>query len=255
MKDKQKHIDYSQLLARLIQEEDDTLKLNDTILSFLYHMFPRELFVRAISLLESMDMFIYVLDEQNAKQCNKQEVTTSVSTEDDASTEEKQKLSPGPLTHQEIGSNNLDGLIDSMYNKEQTSLYRLIVKQEDLSSPPIYVDLGHWFCSCKEFTCLFQEELYKQDSCDSTLAEVLSFEIDTMDEPTEDTFSRLPSEDCCVRFFRHDQLMCPHLLAFGILLQTDVKILRYFTQIKSQVILLSVQNIDEWLKLQLNIVL
>lgn len=54
-------IEYSKLFAKLVNTNDDT-KLDDTIASFLYYMFPRELFIRAISLLESSDMFIYILD-------------------------------------------------------------------------------------------------------------------------------------------------------------------------------------------------
>lgn len=216
------HINYSELLAELINDD----KLNDIIVSFLYHLFPNELFIRAFSLLESNDMFIYVFEDTSSIDTIKS-IKSSTSNEED----------------------ELCELVNKFYDPDSESLfiYRLIVRETNNleEDKPIYVDLNHWFCSCEEYSQNFTDGLFSPDdlSCQFTKE---------LDQHTSDRFAKWLKYP--QRFWNHEKLICIHLLAFGILLQTSVKVLRYFTITKLQVFLIRIHSSDEWLKLHLNII-
>lgn len=249
MTTRQKYIDYSQLFSQLIDEEDE---MNETVVSFLYHLFPNELFVRGISVLESGNMFIYVL-EKDGKELHS---NSSSSTDNDApsvSTAEASKPSSTSLNDIFQSSHTKEkSLVEKLYTEPHSLTYRLIVKQEELKSPPIYVDLPHWFCSCDEFNELFKREMLENE--EPSLYSQAVFELIDESEHLEDKFGLLAPRSGHQRFFRHELVMCPHLLAFGLILETRPAMLRYFIEKRSQVFLITIQNVDEWLKLHLNIV-
>ena len=151
------YIDYSQLLSQLLGENDE---LNETVVSFLYHLFPRELFIRAMSLIDSNNMFIYVFEKANSIS----KLTESASTEaDDGScrSETSVEQAPPPKTNdqQHAADGQSRSLVQTLYERPHTVLNRLIAKQEDPEAPPVCVDLEHWFCSCEEYNTTFKEQL------------------------------------------------------------------------------------------------
>ncbi|CAI5248432.1 ASB_HP2_G0009740.mRNA.1.CDS.1 [Saccharomyces cerevisiae] len=217
-------IEYSKLFAKLVNTNDDT-KLDDTIASFLYYMFPRELFIRAISLLESSDMFIYILDRVHNKEGNEH---TSL----------------------------IDVLVDEFYKGSSNSLleYRLIVKDTNYGAPPILVDIAHWFCSCEEFCKYFHEALEKTDEKEE-LHDVLINEVDDHLQFSDDRFAQLDPHSLSKQwYFKFDKICCSHLLAFSILLRSSINVLKFFTVNSNKVFVIAIDNIDEWLNLHINIV-
>ncbi|CAI4056567.1 hypothetical protein SUVZ_02G2070 [Saccharomyces uvarum] len=217
-------IEYSKLFAKLVNPNDDT-KLDDTIASFLYYMFPRELFIRAISLLESSDMFIYVLDRDRRGETGK---CTSL----------------------------IDLLIDEFY-KDSSDVpleYRLIVKDNSDVGPPILVDIAHWFCSCEEYCENLHETLEESDE-NEKLSEVLINEIDDHLQFSNDKFAQLDSHSLSKQwYFKFGKVFCSHLLAFSIILKSSINVLKFFTVNSNKVFMISIDNIDEWLNLHINIV-
>ncbi|AEY98960.1 FAGR140Cp [Eremothecium gossypii FDAG1] len=197
------NFNYSKLLRNLVTEDN---VLNEVVVSFLYQLFPRDLFVRAFSLLESADMFIYV-------------------------------WMPTPK--------EADELLESLYNG--TPLYRPIVRPRGPDDRPVCVDLDHWFCSCTEFAATCRPHLVG----DTPLSDALFRPTEAADP--DDCFGMLAGP----QHLRADpeKLMCEHLFAFAILLQTDLRVLRHFsTGPGAQVFVLGITSIDEWLKLHLNVV-
>ncbi|SCU78246.1 LADA_0A04654g1_1 [Lachancea dasiensis] len=259
------HIDYSQLLSQLLDEKGE---LNDTITSFLYHLFPEELFVRAMSLLDSNDMFIYVYDKLQTESKH----IKSISTEPDepearealsGTSNEMLKTSEAAESRPDAGANSKD-IAHLLYEGREAPLNRLIVKPETPESPPICVDLDHWFCSCEEYNCQFRSNLLNVpeqpagpvDLEESSLYSRAIVEHELKSQaPHSDRFAQVKSLHLQFqRYFRHELAMCPHLLAFAILLQTSSAILMYFTHTNATVYLITVQNLDEWLKLHLNVI-
>ncbi|CAR30337.1 Suppressor of hydroxyurea sensitivity protein 2 [Lachancea thermotolerans] len=244
------YIDYSQLLAQLLDKDGE---LNETTVSFLYHLFPSDFFVRAMSLIDSNNMFIYVFERDETSAA----LTTSVGTEPDEveTTTETLRTSPSPpvASEQELGNAvQSSALINTLYEKPQSVLHRLIVKQEGPQSPPVCVDLRHWFCSCDEYNTLFEERMLTDE--EPSLYSKATTELRAGASIT-DSFASMPPKGASRRYFRHDIIMCPHLLAFAILLQTTPELLTYFTHKAATVYLITIQNLDEWLKLHLNVVI
>lgn len=253
-------INYSKLFSQLIGRNG---QLDDTIASFIYYLFPRELFVRALSLIESSDMFIYVLDPHRS---NKNSIRcTSVSTDVDSSSSscaEGFNGLCGTTTNVDNKSGtasessktlSVDSLVKMIYENESELLHRLIIKSEHEGKPPIYVDLQNWFCSCDEFSDLFFREI---SSCpNDDYSSFLVKEIIDLQEFSDDRFAQLDAHSLSKqRYFLHDKVMCAHILAYSMLLRSSEQVLRYFTIAKSQVLLIPVSNMDEWLKLHINIV-
>lgn len=191
-------------LSRLFCELlDDNGQWNDTVVSFLHYMFPKELFVRALSLLESATVTIYVLG----------------------------------------GNGNM---VQQLYEDEV--LCRLVVDGNG-APRPILVDLAHWFCSCSEYTEAIIGHI-KLGTLDTTLTE-----IDDLQEFSDDKFAQVDAHSLSrQRYAQYEQLLCPHLLAYSILLRSRPEILRHFANELSCVPIIAVHNMDEWLKLHINVV-
>ncbi|SCV03936.1 LAMI_0H12134g1_1 [Lachancea mirantina] len=243
----QKYINFSQLLSGIIETNEGVDQLNEVVVSFLYHLFPKELFVRALSLLESSNMFIYVLENKTCDEHGSKQVDNTNGSRVSASL----LISEANLVPSGNDSSRTEQrhLWELLYETEQLQ-HKLIVENEDsVGGTPVVTDLDRWFCSCSEYITLFGDEL-QQDDDERPLACKLVQEIDKT-EGAHDKFARIKQQQ---RYFRHDKIMCPHLLAFSILLQTEPKTLRYFTGTRQTVYLIRVQNIDEWLRLHLNIV-
>lgn len=268
-------INISELLGKLIKFDpnEDKYVMDETISSFLYYMFPRDLFIRALSLLESHDMFIYVLenesppiagqiptlrDDESSTLIIRQESSTSTVTDIDSS----RNKTNAPLQARLIAK----FYEESLY--ELDFLFKLIVKNQSENmdtanqSPDslIYVDILHWTCSCHEYTkgIANQIELNHKISPDSNipLKDCLLSEIDDIDKFSADKFCQLDSYSLSKqRYFKYENVMCPHLLAYAILLVSNKDVLTYFTQQKEYVFLLSIDSINEWLKLHINIII
>lgn len=211
-------INHSKLFSQLVNNDG---QMNDIIASFLYYMFPRELFIRALSLIDSCNMFIYVL------------IPSKVDEE----------------TNQPLRSLQISDLVNSIY--DDSELYRLIVKPSD-EDVPIYVDLNNWMCSCQEYTDLMLEEV--NSTKDGNLATSLLNDIDDSQKFQEDRFSQLDAHSLSMqRYVSQDKINCPHLLAYSILLRSSTRTLSHFIE-KGQVLLIQIDNMDEWLKLHINVV-
>ena len=258
---------YSQLFSQLISS-DDTME--DTMASFLYYLFPRELFVRALSLLDSSDMFIYILDKASgvSNPMKKQLTLTDADNSIVRTTQSAENITmstndpsgstvAGSLKNTSSKDNNLslESIIDLLYNADSDTelLSRLIVKSNDESSPPASVDLSTWFCSCDEYSELFQET--HQQLKETSLIDALITEQDDFQDFSDDKFAQIDAHSLSKqRYAQHSKLMCPHLLAYSIILSSSPKTLRYFTIAKPSVLLITVNSMDEWLRLHINIV-
>lgn len=245
-------INYSKLFAKLIGKNG---RMDDTIASFLYYMFPKEMFVRALSLIESSDMFIYVFERQQLNSST-MEATKSTSTDADKSFGSEAKSPQHSVKDEATMTNSTQGLlVSSIYDNESDILYRLIVKPEHEKEPSIYVDLSNWFCSCAEYTESFMEHVENHDSMEHSLADRLIKDTKDVQEFSDDRFAQLDAHSLSKqRYFQHSKVICPHLLAFSMLLRSSKRVLRYFAVEKGQVLLISINNMDEWLKLHINIV-
>lgn len=231
---KNESLNISHLFGQLIKLDKESGKyvMDGSISSFLYFTFPRDLFIRALSLLESHEMFIYVLEKELSE------------TSDD-------------------GTQNI--LIEKLYEMslhELNFLFRLIVKNQNEGKDSIgngrsliYVDILHWTCSCPEFS----EEILKQTNIHNkniiSLKDLLLLEVDDVEAFSNDRFCQLDSYSLSKqRYLRHDKVMCPHLLAYAILLVSNKNVLKYFIQQERNVFLMSIQSINEWLNLHINII-
>lgn len=268
-------INISELLGKLVKFDpnEDKYVMDETVSSFLYYMFPRDLFIRALSLLESHDMFIYVLESESPP------IAEHIPTlrDDESSTSIiRQESSTGTITDNNNSTNKIDAplqtkLIAKFYQEslhELDFLFKLIVKNQsenmnttnESSDSLIYVDILHWTCSCHEYTkgIADQIELDHKVNPDSNkpLKDFLLLEIDDIDEFSTDIFCQLDSYSLSKqRYFKYDNVMCPHLLAYAILLVSNKDVLTYFTQQEGYVFLLSINSINEWLKLHINIII
>ncbi|CAR26491.1 hypothetical protein ZYGR_0H03040 [Zygosaccharomyces rouxii] len=211
-------INHSELFSQLVNKDG---QMNDTVASFLYYMFPRELFIRALSLIESCNMFIYVLVPSGVNDKNNQ-----------------------PLKFLEVSD-----LVNSIY--DDSELHRLIVKPSD-EDVPTYVDLNNWMCSCQEYTDLMLERLNQMEA--GSLASSLLKDIDDSQRFQEDRFAQLDAHSLSMQRYVHcEKLNCPHLLAYSILLRSSTRTLQHFLE-KGQILLIQINNMDEWLKLHINVV-
>ncbi|SMN21913.1 similar to Saccharomyces cerevisiae YDR078C SHU2 Protein involved in a Rad51p- [Maudiozyma saulgeensis] len=262
-------VNYSELFSRLLDNEGN---LNNSMLTFLYYMFPRDLFIRALSLLESNDMLIYILEEglvndnSTGKEAERtvtladkptsERSTNTLEDKQDTDSIKKGNNSSDTDTHERI--EDMDKLLKDIYNDDDYQLlYRLIVKSDNES--PIYVDLKDWTCSCTEYCELFSKEIHSAEESNtnnSTIQDIMINEIDDIEEFKEDRVGQLDAYSFSKqRYFKIDKIMCSHLLAYSILLRSSLKNLNYFVQKKSNVLLIRISNIDEWLKLHINIVI
>ena len=291
-----KHIDCSQYFSQLVDEAGN---INDTISTFLYYMFPRDLFIRALSLLESNDMIIYVLtldQDKNVFQSSicatfpdtrsvtptpartrTQSLTSSGNSGDDdndVSTTRKSSSVPPSKDAASVNNDNdtaeLQDLLYKLYYDSEQLLCRFIVRSQDGSTSneanerPILVDLENWMCSCDEFSTEFQREVVAHRDPEGEdshtppkrLRDIFISENDDIQELSDDRFAQLNAHSLSKqRYFRHDRVMCPHLLAFSIILRSSsYAILKHFVLERSSVFLIQVNSIDEWLKLHINIV-
>ncbi|GAV52473.1 hypothetical protein ZYGR_0AG04640 [Zygosaccharomyces rouxii] len=211
-------INHSKLFGQLINKNG---QMNDTVASFLYYMFPRELFIRALSLIESCNMFIYVL------------VPSDVNSD----------------TNQLSSFLEVPDLVNSIY--DDSELHRLIVKPND-DDIPIYVDLNNWMCSCQEYTDLMLEQLNHMES--RSLSSSLLKDVNDSQMFQEDRFAQLDAHSLSMQRYVHsEKLNCPHLLAYSILLRSSTRTLLHFLE-RGQILLIQINNMDEWLKLHINVV-
>ncbi|CAB4256577.1 similar to Saccharomyces cerevisiae YDR078C SHU2 Protein involved in a Rad51p- [Maudiozyma barnettii] len=274
-----KTVNYSELFSQLLDNEGN---FNNSMLTFLYYMFPRDLFIRALSLLESNDMMIYILEEAinndnsviaeaqrtatlaDESNSAKNTITSTNTTEDDKQGAVPPLNATIPIVTDSLGENNpgeieyMNGLLKDIYNDDDYQLlYRLIVKSDN--EPPIYVDLKDWTCSCSEYCELFSHEIFSNEGekkdVDSAIQDLLVTEIDDIEEFKDDRIGQLDAHSFSKQqYFKIDKIMCSHLLAYSILLRSSMDILKYFVQKKSNVLLFRITNIDEWLKLHINII-
>ncbi|CCF57246.1 hypothetical protein KAFR_0C02530 [Kazachstania africana CBS 2517] len=250
-----KSINFSKLFSKLLKEHNE---IDDTVSSFLYYMFPRDLFIRALSLIESNNMFIYALA---AECCQVSALTTTFHDTPVSSTISKSVTSE--ITEIDVNIpqmsspiSQVNKLIEKFMQDDIDLSYRLIVRPENTQSSPLYVDLDNWTCSCTEFSELFQKELEtSRNSANTDLKDLLIREIDDMNDFSEDKFAQLDSHSLSKqRYFKWERITCCHLLAYSIVLKSSPKLLRYFIVEKTNVLLIPINNIDEWLKLHINIV-
>ena len=247
-------VNYSELFSQLIAKDD---KINTSMLTFLYYMFPRDLFIRALSLLESNDMMIYILDNDDVSSIPAKRTETLAdqwlmkSTTDTMDTTVKADTI-NTDTNSEL--KYMNDTLRSLYDNDSNLLYRLIVKSDDTT--PIYVDLKNWTCSCNEYCEYFHNCINSNSNSNKPdIRDELINEIDDIDEFKEDHFAQLNVHSFSRQYyFQFDKVICPHLLAYSILFRSNLFILQHFVIKKSNVLLIRINNIDEWLKLHINIV-
>lgn len=218
-------------------------------------MFPRDLFIRALSLLESNDMMIYILDNDNSQDTTAKRTETladesmSKSEINEIDTKVRAKTI-NTETNSEL--QYMNDTLRSIYKDDDSKLiYRLIVESNDTA--PIYVDLKNWTCSCNEYCELFHDSisLNRKESIQNELIT----EIDDIEEFKDDHFAQLDIHSFSRQYyFQFDKVICPHLLAYSILLRSSLTVLEHFVIRKSNVLLIRINNIDEWLKLHINII-
>lgn len=269
-----KDINYSELFSQLITRDN---KLNDSILTFLYYMFPRDLFIRALSLLESNDMMIYILNEKaeetrmpavasrsdtfvdKLKVDSIGDTTVSIETSTDPKATSNHNTESRPPTGNEVLGKSETTILTTFLrrifeNDDYQLMYRFLVKSSNNDKePPIYVDLNNWSCSCKEYCEQFYNTIHADP--ERSVSELITTEIDDVDKFKDDRMGQLDAHSFSKqRYFKHDKVMCPHLLAYSILLRSSFDVLKYFVFIKSNVLIIRVNSIDEWLRLHINIV-
>lgn len=248
-------VNYSELFSQLIAKDD---KIDTSMLTFLYYMFPRDLFIRALSLLESNDMMIYILDNDDVSSIPAKRTETLADesvlkpglSEVDA-TLQAEKISADTNSELKYMNDTLRSLYDEDDDNDYKQLYRLIVKSDDTT--PIYVDLKNWTCSCDEYCELFHNSINSNST--EPIRNQLINEIDDIEEFKDDHFAQMNIHSFSRQYyFQFDKVMCPHLLAYSILLKSNLSVLQHFVIHKSNVLLIRINNIDEWLKLHINIV-
>lgn len=267
MSDNENRINYSELFRKLLKQDGE---MDDTMSSFLYYLFPRDLFIRALSLIDSNNMFIYILDRNCEENLAKAEHFKTIADESSNLTEGDEageRVSEAAVSDEasagndanassispKILSEKLDAMIRQFCSDEFSQMYRLIVKTDTVEEPPVYVDIEKWSCSCDEFNDVMLAEINKEP--DTDIQSYLIKEIDDLTEFNEDKYGQLDAYSLSKqKYFRTDKVMCAHLLAFSIVTSMDEINLRQFVMEKSKVYMIPINNIDEWLKLHINIV-
>ncbi|CCH59035.1 hypothetical protein TBLA_0B01910 [Henningerozyma blattae CBS 6284] len=207
-------ISYSELFSELVNDEG---QLDDAKASFLYYMFPQEMFIRALSLLESGEIFIYIYP-----------CSTSTDLESLVNT-----------------------IVQTVYNDHNDGkLIKVVVQTND--DRTIFTDIEHWFCSCQEYSEKFSQIITSDP--ETPLQVLLLKEIDNVEDFSSDKFAQLEANSLSKqRYFNHSKVICPHLLACSILLKSSSRILHFFTVTKGSVLVFPINDIDEWLRLHVNI--
>ncbi|CDO94142.1 unnamed protein product [Kluyveromyces dobzhanskii CBS 2104] len=254
----ERFLNFSQLLSELVDERGR--KLNDTTVAFLYQLFPNDLFVKAFSLLETNLMFLYVWDSNDtiAKTSGKKHAGDGVDNSCDCISEPNQPMLQKQTHFHKHNSdkNDVSRLANLLYDDlTRTSiLHRIIVQsvEGEVSKHPTYVDVATWFCSCDDYTRCFKSLVSDRDVESARLENTSCLEemFERYSEETEDSFGKVNSH----MHVNTSKVICQHLLAAAILLQTSLKVLKFFTSVKQSVSIFSVNNKDDWLKLHLNII-
>ncbi|SSD60630.1 uncharacterized protein SCODWIG_02391 [Saccharomycodes ludwigii] len=218
------------------------LKLNENILGFCYNLFEPDLFIKAISILESNNLFIYILnlDNKNDEEINKSLTLCNVN---------KEKVMFRIIIKEDSDDCNQNDSDGNLKNKKNTSI--------------VFTDLPNWYCSCNEFNGKFQQKL-NTVNLKKDLVVIYNHHKDRLNEHGKDYFGKFQYSSHKDKY-TSGLLMCPHLLASAMLLQNsdekigdslleENRVLRYFTKIKQSCYIIQVTNIDEWLRLQCNII-
>lgn len=259
----ERFLNYSQLLSTIV---DDTGKgLNDTTVAFLYQLFPDDMFVKAFSLLESNNIFLYLWNS---------DVTVRKPSSDSDSTEaDDSRTIPADISSHEEKTTNIDSMHTSGYSKNdpqdnthemlkllyaeenRSVMHRIIVQSIDKGNTqePIYVNVSSWLCSCNEYSECLLSLLRASDNIENTNTKddqpfPTAFEVYAKD--TEDKFAKVSTN----KHVNINKVFCEHLLASSILLHTSLKVLNYFTTFQKTVSVFTIANRDDWLRLHLNIV-
>ncbi|CCD22516.1 Shu2p NDAI_0A03590 [Naumovozyma dairenensis CBS 421] len=299
--DNYKELNYSELFKNLIipreqstkkpsenktvreDGDEDAMIINDNIITFLYYLFPRELFIKALSLIESNDMFIYVLlpnhidpSMENNKDKNNTYITKTFddkADKDNMASRSKtidnndaddtvEKTKSNEPTRTSIDSIKLiDMLYDEDNDDDDSLIYELIIKSSNDRIPPITTTLKNWNCSCVEFTEHFRKGMMMKNNIDEEMKLIDRF-IKIIDDPTKfsnDIFAKIDKFSLSKQYYfdliKNKGIICPHLLAYSILLKSSKQVLKYFILNKADVILIPITNMDEWLKLHINIII
>lgn len=247
--------------------------MDETISSFLYYLFPRDLFIRALSLLESNDMFIYVLKKDSRGENKALTCTDNNNNNTNNDNDIQNKLIENFYRHslyelsflfRLIVKNQIEFMHDNNTNKKSNSINNNS-NNNNTQESLIYVDILHWSCSCDEYSSeLLKQMDYKEnfeedddvDIVPSNIKDYLLIEIDDLEKFSTDRFCQLDSFSLSKqRYFKYNKVMCAHLLAYAILLTSNENVLKFFIQQERTVYLLSINNINEWLKLHINIII
>ncbi|KAL3233692.1 Suppressor of hydroxyurea sensitivity protein 2 [Nakaseomyces bracarensis] len=228
------NLNYSELFGKIVSNGE----LDGAITSFLYYMFPKELFIRALSLLESSDMFIYVYDGATDTTDSAHEKDTTVTSFQEP---QQQHFSQDTMV--------LNKYLPLLYDDGDLQ-YRLIVRSDNVHETPIYVDIENWICSCSEFSEIMASSV--NAGCDLK-SEFLSV-LEDLNEFSEDKFGQIDAHSLSMqKYVNHKKLLCTHLLAYSIVLKSNERVLKYYVKETRNVILIPISSIDEWLKLHINV--
>lgn len=187
---------------------------NSDILLFLHHYFPNDSIIKAISMLDSSVMFIYIWQ---------MDINLAI-----------------------------DAFYsDPMIHWDDNFQFRCIVKED---SGPIYVDIQNWNCSCLEYCKQMMNAISHDDGVkNDDTKEILTYEIDDVDKFSSDSFGQLNGYSLSKqRYFKTDKCFCSHLLAFTLVLLSRKEVLEMCER-DSKVIMLNITDKDEWLRLHINI--
>ncbi|KAL6941319.1 hypothetical protein ACO0RG_002447 [Hanseniaspora osmophila] len=214
-------INYSEILSQLVNEENE---LNQDILAFCFNLFDSETFIKALSILESRNLFLYL-------------------------------FTPVPLL--ETNANQQETLLSSFYKNQNDSQYlkRIIIKENN-EKDIVFVDLDSWYCGCEEHNRKYRDSMDDLSSLVEKKQELNTSQNKTMyfsqppQEP-EDFFAKIPASK---QYDSSCKIMCPHLLAAAILLQSSMAVFQHFLTKKETCYIIKVESMDEWLRLQCNIV-
>ncbi|KAL6945392.1 hypothetical protein ACO0QE_002844 [Hanseniaspora vineae] len=212
-------INYTETLSQLVNEENE---LNQDILAFCFNLFDSETFIKALSILESGNLFIYV-------------------------------FSPLPETNEKQNK----AFPVNLYENQNSNQYmkRTIIKENN-EQDIVFVDLDIWYCSCEEFNRQYKETMDDLSSLLEKKQELNTSQSRTMyfsqpPEAPKDYFAKIPASK---QYDSTCKIVCPHLLAASILLQSSATVFQHFLTKKETCYVIKVESMDEWLRLQCNIV-
>lgn len=241
---------YSELFGKLINDGE----LDGTMASFLYYMFPKELFIRALSLLDSCDMFIYVYDISGNGAAPTKSSDEEVSTDADSTVTASFSTTEFPIKEQHTSISTedsilLDKYLPLLYEGDDDIQYRLIVKSTK-NETPVYVDVDNWLCSCTEFNEILATSLNNGKDLKKEFICIM----EDLNDFSDDRFGQIDAHSLSMqKYVVHKKLLCSHLLAYSIVLRSSKNVLRYYVKDTKNVILIPVSSIDEWLKLHINV--